>query len=151
MSSGPEKRPSLTPSVHSGEPTRFAHDSLTLPIIQTATYTFENTAELVAYMEGHKEREEYGRYGNPTVRVLEERIAALEGAEDAAVFGSGMAAVTSAILSLVGQGAHVVLFNDCYRRTRQFVTTFLARPPQDKPPAYADRPREIALAAQIAQ
>ncbi|HEX7477719.1 MAG TPA: aminotransferase class I/II-fold pyridoxal phosphate-dependent enzyme [Polyangiales bacterium] len=128
MSSSPsDKRRSLTPAVHSGEPARFAHDALTLPIIQTATYTFENTAELVAYMEGHKEREEYGRYGNPTVRVLEERIAALEGAEDAAVFGSGMAAVTSAILALVGQGAHVVLFNDCYRRTRQFVTSFLAR------------------------
>jgi cystathionine gamma-synthase len=128
MSSSPsDKRRSLTPAVHSGEPARFAHDALTLPIIQTATYTFEDTAELVAYMEGHKEREEYGRYGNPTVRVLEERIAALEGAEDAAVFGSGMAAVTSAILALVGQGAHVVLFNDCYRRTRQFVTSFLAR------------------------
>ncbi len=128
MSSLPsDKSRSLTPAVHSGEPARFAHDALTLPIIQTATYTFENTAELVAYMEGHREREEYGRYGNPTVRVVEERIAALEGAEDAVVFSSGMAAITSTVLALVGQGAHVVLFNDCYRRTRQFVTTFLAR------------------------
>src|SRR4051812_11543610 len=128
MSSVPPKRNSLTPAVHGGEPARFAHDSLTLPIIQTATYTFENTAELVAYMEGRREgREEYGRYGNPTVRVLEERIAALEGAEDAVVFSSGMAAITSTILALVGQGGHIVLFNDCYRRTRQFVTTFLAR------------------------
>lgn len=127
MSESPNERRSLTPAVHSGEPARFAHDSLTLPIIQTATYTFANTAELVAYMQGQREREEYGRYGNPTVRVLEERIAALELAEDAVVFSSGMAAITSAILALVGQGAHVVLFNDCYRRTRQFVTSFLAR------------------------
>jgi cystathionine gamma-synthase len=126
-SQDPPKRPSLTPAVHGGEPTRFAHDALTLPIIQTATYTFENTAELVAYMEGHREREEYGRYGNPTVRVLEERIAALECAEDAVMFSSGMAAMTSAILALVGKDQHVVLFNDCYRRTRQFVTTFLSR------------------------
>jgi len=125
--SAKDTRPSFTPAVHGGEPKQYAHDSLTLPIIQTATYTFENTAELVAYMEGQREREEYGRYGNPTVRVLEERVAALEGTEDAVAFASGMAATTSAILALVGQGAHVVLFNDCYRRTRQFVTTFLAR------------------------
>jgi cystathionine gamma-synthase len=125
--SAKDKRPSYTSVVHDGEPKQFAHDSLSLPIVQTATYTFKNTAELVAYMEGHREREEYGRYGNPTVRVLEERLAALEGTDDAVVFASGMAATTSAILALVGQGAHVVLFNDCYRRTRQFVTTFLAR------------------------
>jgi cystathionine gamma-synthase len=118
----------LTPSVHGGQPAHFAYDSLTLPIVQTATYTFANTAELVTYMQGQgKQREEYGRYGNPTVRVLEERIAALEHAEDAVAFSSGMAAVTSAIFALVGQGGHVILFNDCYRRTRQFVATFLAR------------------------
>jgi len=122
-----DKRPSYTSAVHDGEPKQFAHDSLTPPIVQTATYTFKDTAELVAYMEGHREREEYGRYGNPTVRVLEERVAALEGTEDAVAFASGMAATTSAILALVGQGAHVVLFNDCYRRTRQFVTSFLSR------------------------
>jgi len=128
MSSPKDQRPSYTPAVHGGAPQQqFAHDSLTLPIIQTATYTFQNTAELVAYMEGQKDREEYGRYGNPTVRVVEERVAALEGAEDAVAFSSGMAAVTSAVFALVGQGAHVVLFNDCYRRTRQFVTSFLAR------------------------
>jgi cystathionine gamma-synthase len=118
----------LTSSVHGGQPSQFAYDSLTLPIVQTATYTFANTAELVTYMQGQgKQREEYGRYGNPTVRVLEERVAALEHAEDAVAFSSGMAAVTSAIFALVGQGGHVILFNDCYRRTRQFVATFLAR------------------------
>src|SRR5436190_17523329 len=107
------KRPSLTPAVHGGEPSHYAHDALTAPIVQTATYTFQNTAELVAYMEGKKEREEYGRYGNPTVRLLEDRVSALEGAEDTAVFSSGMAAVTSALLALTGSGTHVVLFSDC--------------------------------------
>jgi cystathionine gamma-synthase len=121
------KRPSLTPAVHGGEPRRYAHDSLTAPIVQTATYTFENTAELVEYMEGKKEREEYGRYGNPTARLLEERVAALEGTEDAISFSSGMAAVTSAILALAKSGDHVVLFSDCYRRTRQFVSRFLVQ------------------------
>lgn len=118
----------MTASVQGGQPQQFAHESLTLPIVQTATYTFADTAELVQYMEGAgKEREEYGRYGNPTVRVLEERVSVLERAEDAVAFSSGMAAVTSAIFALVGQGSHVILFNDCYRRTRQFVTSFLAR------------------------
>jgi cystathionine gamma-synthase len=121
------KRPSLTPAVHGGEPSHYAHDAMTAPIVQTATYTFANTAELVEYMEGRKEREEYGRYGNPTVRLVEERVAALEGCEDALFFSSGMAAVTSAILALVKSGEHVILFSDCYRRTRQFVTRFLSQ------------------------
>jgi cystathionine gamma-synthase len=121
------KRGSLTPAVHGGEPERYAYDALTAPIVQTATYTFANTAELVEYMEGRKEREEYGRYGNPTARLLEERVTALEGTEDAVSFSSGMAAISSAILALTKSGDHIVLFSDCYRRTRQFVTRFLAQ------------------------
>ena len=100
---------------------------LAAPITQTATYSFADTAELIAYFEGRKEREEYGRYGNPSVRLVEEKLAALERTEDAVAFASGMAALTSTILALVKSGSHVVLFADCYRRTRQFVTTFLDR------------------------
>lgn len=118
----------LTTSVHGGEPRRHPYGALAAPIVQTATYTFADTAELVAFFEGRSDRtEEYGRYGNPTVRLIEEKIAALEGAEDGLAFGSGMAAVTTAILALVQSGSHVVLFSDCYRRTRQFVTLFLDR------------------------
>ncbi len=122
----PPLRPG-TLAVHAGEPRTKAHHALATPIVQTATYTFRDSAELVAYMAGETEREEYGRYGNPTVRVVEEKVAALEGAEDAVAFASGMAAVTTAILALVRSGTHVVLFSDCYRRTRQFVTTVLDR------------------------
>lgn len=116
-----------TRAVHGGEPRVHPYDALTHPIAQTATYTFANTAELVAYMEGRIEREEYGRYGNPSVRAVEAKLAELEGVEDAVAFSSGMAAITTAILALVKEGSHVVLFADCYRRTRQFVTTFLSR------------------------
>jgi cystathionine gamma-synthase len=116
-----------TLAVHGGEPRSYAFDALTQPIAQTATYSFRTTAELVAYMEGRLEREEYGRYGNPSVRAVEQKVAALEGVEDAVAFSSGMAAITSAILALVKGDSHVVLFADCYRRTRQFVTGFLAR------------------------
>jgi cystathionine gamma-synthase len=78
-------------------------------------------------MEGHTVRDEYGRYGNPTVRTAEQKLAALEGTEDAAAFASGMAAVTTTLLALLKAGSHVVLFADCYRRTRQFVSGFLDR------------------------
>jgi cystathionine gamma-synthase len=116
-----------TLAVHGGEPRTYPYDALVAPITQTATYSFADTAELIAYFEGRKEREEYGRYGNPSVRLVEEKVAALERTEDAVAFASGMAAMTSTILALLKSGSHVILFADCYRRTRQFVTTFLDR------------------------
>lgn len=122
-----DKHSLMTEAVHGGQPTSFSHDALTVPVVQTATYSFKDTAELVDHMEGRLEREEYGRYGNPTVKVMESRYAALEGYPDAVAFASGMAAVTSAILALTSAGAHVVLFADCYRRTRQFVTRFMTQ------------------------
>ena len=76
-----------TLSVHAGEKAgrpRVA-DSLTTPIVQTSTYTFRNTAELIAYQEGRYGSYEYGRYGNPTTRTCEEKIRVLEGAEDCLV------------------------------------------------------------------
>jgi cystathionine gamma-synthase len=116
-----------TLSVHGGEPGRHPHDAVTPPIVQTATYVFRDTAELCAYFDGAIEREEYGRYGNPSVRAVEAKVAALEHAEEAVAFASGMAAVTSTLFALLRAGGHVVLFADCYRRTRQFVTSFLGR------------------------
>lgn len=119
-----------TDAVHAGTSTKRPHNTLTPGIAQTATYTFSSTADLEQYMRGEDsdpEREEYGRYGNPTVRELELRVAALEGTDNASAFSSGMAAITSTLLALLKQGDHVVLFRDCYRRTRQFVTTWLVR------------------------
>ncbi|MGQ0507815.1 MAG: trans-sulfuration enzyme family protein [Myxococcaceae bacterium] len=119
--------PLSTLCVHAGEPRQKAHDSLTTPIVFSSTYSFANTAELCDYFEGKKDREEYGRYGNPTVRAAEEKIAALETADDCALFASGMAAVTTTLLAMLRSGDHVVMTSDCYRRTRQFVGTVLGR------------------------
>jgi cystathionine gamma-synthase len=119
-----------TQAVHAGTNGERPHHTLAPMIAQTATYTFENTNELERYMRGEDpdpEREEYGRYGNPTVRELERRVAGLEQAEDGVAFASGMTAITTAILSLVKAGEHIVLFRDCYRRTRQFITQMLTR------------------------
>ncbi len=119
-----------TDAVHTGDEKAKAYDAVPMPIVQTSTYSFANTAEIAAHTEGrhpNAERGEYGRYGNPTVRAVERRLAALEGTEDAALFSSGMAAVTTATFALVKGGQHIVLFQDCYRMTLEFVTDVLAR------------------------
>lgn len=128
----PRKPPaaSSTQAVHAGTAAERPHHTLSQSIAQTATYTFDDTSDLVRYMRGDDadpDREEYGRYGNPTVRELERRVAALEGAEDAVAFSSGMAAVTTALFALTKAGDHIILFRDCYRRTRQLVSQTLAR------------------------
>jgi cystathionine gamma-synthase len=58
--------------------------------------------------------------GNPTVTAIEKRLAALEGAEKAQLFGSGMAAVTSMLITLLQSGDNIIITNDCYKRTRDF-------------------------------
>lgn len=124
-----KKLPTSTDAVHAGETPNRPFDSIPCPIVQTATYTFESTAELISLNDGShaRERDEYGRYGNPTCRSVEHRLAALEGTEEALLFASGMAAVTTTILALVKAGQHVVFFKDGYRMTREFVTSVLPR------------------------
>ncbi|GAB4535000.1 MAG: PLP-dependent aspartate aminotransferase family protein [Anaerolineales bacterium] len=120
-----------TCAVHGGRKENPYH-AIATPIVQTATYRFRDTADLCNLMEaklwGQAEgRTEYGRYGNPTVSAVEQRLAALENAGDAILFSSGMAAITTVLLAMLSSGTHVVITNDAYRRTRQFCTTFLKR------------------------
>jgi cystathionine gamma-synthase len=127
----PQGGPS-TQSVHAGESHAKPFGAVTMPIVQTSTYCFEDTEALRAHMvrkEGGLEplRGEYGRYGNPLQETVERKLAALEGAEKALVFASGMAAITSALLTLVHAGDHIILTSDCYRKTRQFALQFLDR------------------------
>lgn len=121
-----------TRAVHGGSNRRKAYNSLNTPIVQTATYTFRDTQDLIDYMQRKTwgdgdEREEYGRYGNPTITAVERKLAALDGGEDAVLYASGMSAVTSVLLSILPTGSHIVMTDDCYRRTRQFCLTFLKR------------------------
>lgn len=116
-----------TRAVHAGEARGNPYDSLTTPVALTSTYTFESAAALGQHHRREVERDEYGRYGNPTVRAAERKLADLDGAEDAALFASGMAAITTALLAMLRSGHHVVLTRDCYRRTRQFVSDVLPR------------------------
>jgi cystathionine gamma-synthase len=116
-----------TLAVHGGEPRPKLGNSLAAPIVQTATYTFADTQELHDHFQHRIEREEYGRYGNPTQRIAEQKLAALEGAEDCLLFASGMAAVTTTIYAVLAHSSHVVVTDDSYRRTRQFLTQVLHR------------------------
>ncbi len=116
-----------TTAVHAGEPRPKPAHSLATPIVQTSTYSFANTQELVDHFEGKIDRVEYGRYGNPTQRTAEAKLAALEGAEDCLLFASGMAAMTTALFAILSRGTHVVVTDDSYRRTRQFLNQTLHR------------------------
>jgi cystathionine gamma-synthase len=126
---GEMKKP-LGPStlaVHAGEPRPKPGHSLATPIIQTATYTWANTQEVKDHFDGKIERIDYGRYGNPTQRIAEDKLAALEGAEACLLFASGMAAVTTTLFAMLSRGGHAVVTDDSYRRTRQFLNQTLHR------------------------
>ncbi len=129
---GTNETTNSTQAVHAGEKRFRAHNSLTVPVVQSAVYTFDATADLLAYTEDRlfwdePEREEYGRYGNPTVRALEAKLAELEGAQDAIVVSSGMSAVTATLLLLLQPGQHFILTDNCYHSTLEFSQNFLKR------------------------
>jgi cystathionine gamma-synthase len=121
-----------TESVHGGEPRRKAHDAITNPLVLASAYPFGSTDELHQYFRGELQRsEEYGRYGNPTQAVAEQKIAALEGGGNpqvsALLTASGMSAIVTLLLAMLRPGMHIVITDDVYRKTRVFVRDFLSR------------------------
>ena len=123
----PSDRGSATSSVHAGELRQQEANAITTPIYQTSTFWFRNSKEVTDYQEGKSDREEYGRYGNPTWRAVERKISALEGGEETVLFASGMCAATTTFMALLEEGSHLIVTSDCYRRTRQFIEQFLSR------------------------
>jgi cystathionine gamma-synthase len=126
--SGQDKSKSIfTRSIHAGEDRWRYADAVTTPIVQSSTYTFKDSKEIEAYTKNDKIRFEYGRYGNPTEKVAEKRLANLDGAEDSLMFSSGMMAITTTILALVQTGDHIVITDDCYGKTLEFCRSYLKR------------------------
>lgn len=123
----PEGRGSATSSVHAGELRQQEANAITTPIYQTSTFWFRNSKEVTDYQEGKSDREEYGRYGNPTWRAVERKISALEGGQETVLFASGMCAATTMFMALLPENSHLIVTSDCYRRTRQFIEQFLSR------------------------
>jgi len=100
---------------------------LTPPIAQTSTFAFASTAELRRYLDGDPALYLYTRYANPTLRELEDTLAALEGAEAALALSSGMAAMSTAVLSLVRAGDEVLASASLYGGTVKLLTELLGR------------------------
>ncbi|OCA91400.1 methionine gamma-lyase [Bacillus sp. FJAT-27225] len=94
--------------IHSGYEPKEHSGSLVPPLFQTSTFVFENAAQGEKRFAGEEEGYIYTRLGNPTVSILESRIAELEGAEAALAFSSGMAAVSAVLFSLVKSGEHIL-------------------------------------------
>lgn len=102
-------------------------DSIATPIVSGTTHWFKSSEDLIAFKEGRRHSFEYGRYSNPTVKVLEDKISALERAEATLVTSSGMNAITTTLLALVPPGGHVVTTTDCYSEARVFIRDKLSR------------------------
>ena len=116
-----------TLAVHGGEARQKLAHSITDPIVCASTFTFENTQSVIDYIEQKQPREEYGRYGNPGEKIVEEKLASLEGGEEALLFASGMAAIVGLFMSKLNAGDEVVFFDECYHRSREFCSKHLAR------------------------
>jgi len=97
------------------------------PLYQCSTFTYPDCESFAARREAEAERYDYTRVSNPTTELLERKIASLERGEACRAFGSGMAAVSAAILSCVKTGDHVVCIETVYGPTRTFLTEYLPR------------------------
>jgi cystathionine gamma-synthase len=118
-----------TECVHAGVAPCDTSASLTTPIVHCAPFPFDSTRAILDYFEGNAARHqpEYGRMGNPTVLSVERRLAALEGAEKAQLFGSGMTAVIATFLTYLKSGDHLIITSDSYKRTRTFCERVLGK------------------------
>lgn len=93
----------------------------------TSGYAYESAEQAEARFTGEDEGYIYSRFGNPTVTMFEERMAALEGAEAARATASGMAAVTAALLACLKAGDHVVAARALFGSTDQILRHLLPR------------------------
>lgn len=117
-----------TLAIHAGEEKFKRNAPVGVAISRTSNFTFASTEEMKRWAEGKSSAYIYTRYGNPTLAIAEEKIAALEGAEAAVVTASGMAAISSALLSLLRAGDEVIatrqLYGGSYRLMRDIFPRF---------------------------
>jgi cystathionine gamma-synthase len=125
---GPATAPGpSTTAVHAGEARDKPGHAITDPIFASSTYTFRDTQSIIDFIEDDQPREEYGRYGNPGERVVERKLAALEGGEMAVLFASGMGALVGLLMAHLNAGEEIVFFDECYHRSREFCRRHLSR------------------------
>ncbi|MFE1627142.1 trans-sulfuration enzyme family protein [Brevibacillus reuszeri] len=96
-------------------------------VVPAVAYAFPDADSAAACVAGEREGTYYGRYGNPTIATLEEKIAALENGEAALGVSSGMAAISGAMLAFLQNGDHVVCTRDVYGGSYKFLTSLAPR------------------------
>ncbi|MFP6694577.1 MAG: aminotransferase class I/II-fold pyridoxal phosphate-dependent enzyme, partial [Pirellulales bacterium] len=116
-----------TLAVHAGEVRQKFGDAITDAIFCASTFTFPDTQSVIDYIEQKQPREEYGRYGNPAEKFVEEKLAALDGAEAGLLFSSGMAALVGLLMAKLKGGDEIIFFDECYHRSREFCSEHLSR------------------------
>ena len=114
-----------TKAVHAGQPPDPVTGGVSVPIYASSTFIFQSAEQGAARFSGKESGYIYSRLGNPTVRALEESIAALEGGEDARVTASGMAAISTATMSVVKNGDHILAGDSLYGGTHKVFTDIL--------------------------
>ena len=97
------------------------------PIFLTSSYIFDSAADAAQRFSGDQPGNVYSRYTNPTVRTFEQRIAALEGAEQGVGTSSGMAAILSTCMALLKSGDHVICSRDVFGTTTNLFGKYLAK------------------------
>lgn len=128
---GGGRRGLSTRAVHAGEAVeRPAWRAAVVPIYQTAPWSFDSVAELEQAYAAERPGALYSRYGNPTVRAFEEKVAALEGADDAVAFASGMAAIATTLATLVRSGDRLLAAEELYGGTDGLLAWSAARQPE---------------------
>jgi methionine-gamma-lyase len=103
-----------TVAIHAGEEKFRIGAPVGVQIARSANFTFASTEEMKRWAEGKSSAYIYTRYGNPTLTIAEKKLAALEGAEEAVVTASGMAAISSALLSVLKAGDEVIATRQVY-------------------------------------
>jgi methionine-gamma-lyase len=116
-----------TLAIHVGQDKFHKGASVGVEIARTANFTFASTEEMKRWAEGKSRAYIYTRYGNPTLTIAEKKIAALEGAEDAVVAASGMAAISSALLSVLKAGDEVIATRQVYGGTYRMMRDVFPR------------------------
>jgi len=109
-----------TRAIHGKERKAAVNEPVAVPIYQTSTFRFENTETIKRYNEGDESLFQYTRYSNPSVREVEERLALMEDGESALLFASGMAAISTAVFSVVSSGEEIVSTPNLYGGTYRF-------------------------------
>jgi methionine-gamma-lyase len=117
-----------TLAIRAGEDKFHTAAPVGVTIARTSTFTFSSTAEMKRWAEGKSSAYIYTRYGNPTLAIAEQKIAALEGAEAAIVTASGMAAISSTLLAVLKAGDELIatrqLYGGSYRLMRDTFPRF---------------------------